>query len=671
MSDDVAHFKAKVTTEADSKGLKKFERDLRQAQKNRNSERAKLDRIASREFVKEVKNKQRVEGNAVNKQLRLQERALKREQALRSRLDPGFHKGRLQQQIGERRASNAARRSLGMRELPDLVNGQKAGFAKTMLQGLGMGGASAGFVGELLQAAPAVAAIAAGVFLVKQAFDAVVFSVKAVTSLVFELSKTLAQATFHALDFTQRMELGFGALLKGKNGDPVGVFNAVRTEAQNLGLDVEDTTESYRKLLAAQFSVAQATELTRSMADLQAAGASQPDIQHALLAISQIKMKDKLQAEELTRQLANAGVSSELVYKHVQKRLGIAPGKEGFQKVQAMQQAGEINAATAIPAIIDAIAEKTGSANPGEFALKKAQARVSGMLMQMKGMVTNAFIDVAQHIATPVTEAFATVFNGIKQIAGSPEIVALKNAFGDVFIATAEFLARQWPAIQPVIMNVIDVLTTGFSNITNYIRENGDTIAEKIRTIAVVGLTVGIVMMTVTAKVYQLADSLLSLFQKLEMLKPYIKMAMKVGGFAFEAAAGATGIPGAGFAAGLATNALGGAAGAFSSAKNMLAPGASDEISMLASNGFNEKRLIAEEQALSANRGSGIASMFDNIAPKNALDAIGGKAIWAPKTEVGAVNVNIDTIDLDDPEGAGGIIGAAVRKEIHKTHDEL
>lgn len=638
MATETAEFKAKIKTEADLKGV----RDLKRELKFLKDLEARMNKVASRDFI----------------------RASRKSNL--ARLDPQFHEGRHRLSMATRAADNAARRKLGMPELPSLMK-QRPSFTRNMLQGLGMGGASAGFVGELLTAAPAIAGIAAGVFAVKQAFDAVVFSVKTVTTAVFELTKHLAASTFHALDFTQRMELGFGALLKGKHGDPVGVFNAVRHEAQNLGLDVEDTTESYRKLLAAQFSVGQATELTRSMADLQAAGASQSDIQHALLAISQIKMKDKLQAEELTRQLANAGVSSELVYKHLQKRMGIAPGKEGFQKVQAMQQAGQINASMAIPAIIAAIAEKTGSATPGEFALKKAQARVSGMLAQMKGMVTNAFIDVAQHIATPVTESFATIFNGIKRISQSPEIVALKKAFGDVFIATAEFLAKQWPTIEPIVMGVINTLTQAFGNITEYIRNNGETIADKIKTIATAGIAVGIVMFNVTKTVYGLADSILSMVAALDRAGPYIEMALKIGG----AVVGTVGAPfgaggvGAGlYAAGSAIGSIGEAVG---SAKGIMAT-SSPELRSLQEFGFSGNRF--EQEEASAYNSPGIASMFENVPKKNPLDALGGQPPFWKQNTFGDVNVKVESLDLSDPDAAGAAIGQIVRREVNKTLDD-
>lgn len=226
----------------------------------------------------------------------------------------------------------------------------------------------------------------------------------AATAAVTGLAVSFAGATAHALDFGQRSRLAFSSLM----GDAqLGrqEFDFVRKDAQRLGLDIEDTTDDYRKLLAAQFQVSQARELLRASADMQALGATADDVKGILRAISQIKMKGVLQAEELTGQLADRGISAELVYQDLEKRLG-----KTRKQILAMQKNKEITAEFAIPAIIQAIKTKAHEENVGDVATKFASTKISGMLAQMRGAIKNALIDIGAELEAPTTALVAKVF---------------------------------------------------------------------------------------------------------------------------------------------------------------------------------------------------------------------------------------------------------------------
>lgn len=231
----------------------------------------------------------------------------------------------------------------------------------------------------------------------------------AATAAVAAIGVSFATATAHALDFGQRSRLAFGSLM----GDArLGreEFNFVRGEAQRLGLDIEDTTDDYRKLLAAQFEVGQARELLRASADMQALGATADDVKGILRAISQIKMKGVLQAEELTGQLADRGISAELVYRELEKRLG-----KTRKEILAMQKGKEITSEFAIPAIIQAIKIKAHEENVGDIATKFASTKISGMLAQMKGAIKNTLIDIGSELEAPTTNLVARIFEDFQR----------------------------------------------------------------------------------------------------------------------------------------------------------------------------------------------------------------------------------------------------------------
>jgi tape measure domain-containing protein len=248
----------------------------------------------------------------------------------------------------------------------------------------------------------------------------------AATAAVAGLAVSFATATARALDFGQRSRLAFSSLM-GDKALGHAEFDFVRTEAQRLGLDIEDTTDDYRKLLAAQFEVGQARELLRASADMQALGATADDVKGILRAISQIKMKGVLQAEELTGQLADRGISAELVYQDLEKRLG-----KSRKEILAMQKNKEITSEFAIPAIVAAIKKKANEENVGDVATKFASTKISGMLAQMKGAVKNTLIDIGSELEAPTTALVARIFEDFKS--DLPEIKnTLSVVAGEMF----------------------------------------------------------------------------------------------------------------------------------------------------------------------------------------------------------------------------------------------
>lgn len=545
----------------------------------------------------------------------------------------------------------AALRSKGM----DAEADKLAGVAKApdQFEFLSKGLRAAGFdfgTSKLIEMGAAASMVAAAVYGIKKAFDFVAFSVKTVLDLGIQLGAAFLTMSAQMFDFGQRSRLAFSSLL-GNENQGVTVFNKVRKEAQDLGLDVEDTVDSYRKLLAAQFTVGESNELIRATADMRALGASTQDVGHALLAISQIKMKGKLQAEELTRQLANAGVSTELVYQALQRRMGLSMDAAGRKKVLALQKAGQISSDVAIPAIIDAIKAKSHEQNAGDVAKTFANQKISGMLGQLQGMGKNFFIDIGAEIEKPVTEAAKTIFATLKSLFDSPLMAELKTSIAEVFVASAEFVMKYWPQVEPVIVGVLNQINIAFNNLGQFISSNGDVIAEKLGMIANVAYMLGNVMLTVTGIVFKVVDAFMSLVTFFDQHPLLSKL---VGG----AAVALTGLSG-----GLALPVT---------APLMAATGLASFGGGLPSgptNGDPNAVLSDAEARRRLSGGDALAGVLGRINDRSV--GIAGSNAGNAWKSIGTVNNNLTVNALDpDPEVLGEKLAPIIRNEFQRIHED-
>jgi tape measure domain-containing protein len=186
--------------------------------------------------------------------------------------------------------------------------------------------------------------------------------------------------------------------------------------ARELGGGVEDTTNSMKHLLAMQFTLPQAEEMVRMSADLKAVTGDAHSAERALTAITQIKAKGKLQAEELVGQLAEAGVSTTLVYQELQKSMNL----KSVGEVQKAITAGAVTADVGIAAIKGAIAHKTHSDTTGAAGRAYSQSTYGGLIGQLKNAPQFLFVRLGEAIAAnlekfkPVVQKLITAIDSIK-----------------------------------------------------------------------------------------------------------------------------------------------------------------------------------------------------------------------------------------------------------------
>lgn len=246
--------------------------------------------------------------------------------------------------------------------------------------------------------------------------------------------------------FAQNSELAFNALAKhGASG--AKLFAHARDLAVEFGMDVRDTSDSFRKLLAAQFDPRLATDIIKMGADLRSIGGSAEDVKGAVRAISQIKGTGILQGDELN-QLAEAGLSINLIRENIGKLLG---GKS-VSEVLKLQEAGKINADVAVQGILAAVREKTGSKELGEAGKRFADTTLEGMGGRLLAKGQNLMVDLGNRMVPVVSRFAGPIADRLSAFLASPEAQAGIDRFvagvekGFTFVSVA--LEKAWPLAQ-------------------------------------------------------------------------------------------------------------------------------------------------------------------------------------------------------------------------------
>jgi tape measure domain-containing protein len=261
-------------------------------------------------------------------------------------------------------------------------------------------------------------------------------------------------AAMHMTSFAQKSVLAL-TQLTGSATTAAFEFDEVRAMAGRFGLDVESTQKSFQKLLAAQFSVSMSKDLIKMGADLQVVTGEAESAERALLTLSQIKAKGKLQGEELM-QLQEAGVSQGLILSSLEQALG-----KDRAEVQKMLSTGKIDAETAVGAIIDAIKHKVGEHELGEAGAKFADTTLAGFQGRMNAGMQNAMINIGRRIEPGLVGITMLIQGTVDRLVKSGKLEALGDAFVRGFDRFAGFIESNWPAIESAVVSTIDAIIAG------------------------------------------------------------------------------------------------------------------------------------------------------------------------------------------------------------------
>lgn len=272
--------------------------------------------------------------------------------------------------------------------------------------------------------------------------------------------------TVKMADFAQVSRLGYQSVAKhGASAEKL--FAHSRQLAQDLGLDVMNTSKTFTKFLALQFDPKMATDLIKMGSDLRAFGATGEEVERIFAQLGQVQAKGKLQGEELIV-LAENGVSTQLVYEQLGKQLG-----KTKDEILKMQQAGKLTSEMAFPAIMQAVMKKTGASEVGQVGKKIAESTLGGLAGQLKAQVQNAFIDIGTAATPAIMGAFKPIKDELGQLFASP---ALREGIVVAFETVGQLLREAIPFVKefvgslgqgfmeawPAMQGAIDILFDGF-----------------------------------------------------------------------------------------------------------------------------------------------------------------------------------------------------------------
>lgn len=223
----------------------------------------------------------------------------------------------------------------------------------------------------------------------------------------------LAKATIEMGMFAERSRSALVAINKSGPTGALAFKEAVKA-AKTYNASVEQTVEQMVSLQRAGFGVQEALDIIAMGADMRALGSTADAVDRAVLAITQIRNTGKLQGDELM-QLADAGISIDLVYKNLGKQLN-----KTTAQIIKMKEGGKITAAEAIKAIKQSILDTTGSKVFGDFGKSVATTTLTGLVDGIKAMPERMLLDLSERID----------MGQVREIA-----MRLRDAFGGIDIS--------------------------------------------------------------------------------------------------------------------------------------------------------------------------------------------------------------------------------------------
>ncbi len=262
----------------------------------------------------------------------------------------------------------------------------------------------------------------------------------------------LVGASIKTADFAQKASAGFKVVAKdGISAEQL--FSRVRGEAEQLGLDVMKTSESFLGFLQQGADPAMATNLVRSGADLQAMGKDAAQVESIFYNVNKILAQGKAQGDEFAP-IFEAGINRAKLFEKMAERTG----KTVDELNKQLSDRG-LESEFVIPSIVESITELTGGKQAGDFALKNVEKSFSGMAGRMLAQAQNLWIGISRE-ATP---AFMTTFKAIQAEFG--EVLgnrSMRDGIVSAVEAIAGFVREAIPFVKQFVGSLIDGFSSAF-----------------------------------------------------------------------------------------------------------------------------------------------------------------------------------------------------------------
>lgn len=307
--------------------------------------------------------------------------------------------------------------------------------------------------------------------------------VGAIASAVFSAAKlAVALGAVAAVVFTKQvLEMaGFAEQSKKALGFITGSkmqgnkeFESAVALSEKLGISVEDTVKHYSKLRSMQFSAIEAKGLVKLSTDLKAITGDAQSAERALTAMTQIKAKGKLQSEELVGQLAEAGVSTVLVYKELEKMLGT--DRKGVLK---KLQGGQIDSETGLVAITRALKVKYHVESFGTIGEDFANNTMGGLFEAIKTDLSRALLRVGEEIDTsPLVGALKFLRTNLKEAFSDGSATSFVNRMVAGLATLIPMVVEFTQGFGDGLYAIIDAMSGNGKNATGWIRDAGTELA--------------------------------------------------------------------------------------------------------------------------------------------------------------------------------------------------
>jgi tape measure domain-containing protein len=214
--------------------------------------------------------------------------------------------------------------------------------------------------------------------------------------------------------------------------------------AKRYGFTIADTVASMQRFGAAGFTTKQSEGLLEFGADMMAAGRSVQDVKGIFLAMTQIQGKGKLQAEELTQQLAERGINAGRVWDILATKLHTTR-----ENVMKLQKAGKIKSGMALNAIVQAGVEGVQGHKLGQAGAKVADATVGGLGRRMGTLIESTIFDAVDNATPALTKGMQSLFGGLN----ASNVSGLQDSLTKMLESVGGFLEKVGPQMPAIAAN--------------------------------------------------------------------------------------------------------------------------------------------------------------------------------------------------------------------------
>jgi tape measure domain-containing protein len=271
------------------------------------------------------------------------------------------------------------------------------------------------------------------------------------------------KALYETADLASRAHMSFANFFGGQAAGDKVLRESIEI-AKRYGFSIDDITQNMNRFGAAGFNAEQSKGLLRFGADMLAAGRSVQDVKGIFLAMTQIQGKGKLQAEELTQQLAERGINAGRVWQILSGKL-LHGDETKIKEVMALQKKGLIKSGMALNAIVQAGVEGVHGNKIGKAGEAVADKTIGGLGRRMATLWETSIFDAVDNATPALVRGMQSIFAGLSgstttglqqnlttvlESVGSfmekvgPQIPAMVDGFTKAFGQAAGFKADDW-----------------------------------------------------------------------------------------------------------------------------------------------------------------------------------------------------------------------------------